>query len=57
MEFKKVKIYSIDGLTDNDMTKLRRTLRKVYTEMPNIDEDYNFLVEFLTKLDNIVIKN
>jgi hypothetical protein len=57
MEFSKTKIYSINGLTDDDMTKLRRTLRKVYTEMPNTHNDYNFLVEFLTKLDNVVIKN
>ena len=57
MEFTKVKVYSIDGLTDGDMDKLRRTLRKVYTTLPNTDRDYNFLVEFLTNIDNITVKN
>ncbi|MCK9575472.1 MAG: hypothetical protein M0R51_05895 [Clostridia bacterium] len=57
MDFTKIKTYCISGLTESDMAKLRRTLRKTYIETPDTNTDYTFLVEFLTKLDNIVIKN
>lgn len=53
MEFEKSVLYSIKGLTAENLNILRRTIRKTYTSMPDTDKDYKFLNSFLIQLDSI----